>query len=505
MKRSERPIVVLGAGPAGLGAAHWLAKAGHEVVVLEKEPRVGGMGASIRIKDYVVDYGPHTFHLKKTPVTELFERLVGADTNRVRREARLWLQGKLLPFPLTLSVALTELNPLLSTRIIGDYLYERSLGRLSRPAGWKPASFEAWGVQEFGRALYQLAFGDYSEKMWGLPGGELSVKLAKQKLTGLSLRALLLDVLGLLSKDRAEKLGLSREVLYDAYPKMGIGTFFEAMAEEIRAMGGAIELSAQLQSLDIVNGQAKQVTYTANGRLSALGCEAVISSIPLAGLTRLLPASDFAMSQHAAARLAYRSLCVVHLVLDRDYFSNAHWIYLLDRQLVSNRLSEQKNLSRDSCPPGRTVVTFDITCQHGDYLWKADDSFLIGLAMHDLSVMGVHPRTVLDAFVLRAPNVYPVYSIGFEREVKTILDQLQGCGNLFSIGRHGLLLNNDMHDSIEMGFFAARTFAEGQPSGAWYGIAERYVRERLEGIVRDPIRFDHDTGAIKDREGVAVS
>jgi len=270
-------------------------------------------------------------------------------------------------------------------------------------------------------------------------------------------------------------------------------------------MGGAIELSAQLQSLDVANGQVKQVTYTANGQLSTLQCGAVISSIPLAGLTRLLPTSDFAISQQAAARLAYRSLCVVHLVLDRDYFSNAHWVYLLDRQLVSNRLSEQKNLCRDSCPPGRTVVTFDITCKHGDYIWKADDSFLIGLAMHDLSVMGVHPRTVLDAFVLRAANVYPIYSIGFEREVQMILDQLQGCGNLFSIGRHGLLLNNDMHDSIEMGFFAARAFLDGWSSPAWYQTAERYVRERLEGIVRDPIRFDRDTGGIRDREGVGVS
>ena len=42
----DKPVVVLGAGPAGLGAAYWLAKAGKKVVVIEKEPRVGGMGAS---------------------------------------------------------------------------------------------------------------------------------------------------------------------------------------------------------------------------------------------------------------------------------------------------------------------------------------------------------------------------------------------------------------------------------------------------------------------------
>lgn len=485
--QGEIPIVVLGAGPAGLGAAYWLAKARRKVIVLEKEPRVGGMGASVRIKDYVADYGPHTFHLKKTMVTELFERLAGSDVNKVRRDAKIWLYGKTLSFPLQARDALTKLNPLLSSRIVLDYLFQNCVGRFSRNG--TPMSFEEWGVQQFGHSLYRLAFGNYSEKMWGLPGNQLSVNLAQQKLVGLNLWNLILATLGLLNKERADAMGLTRENLYDAYPRYGMGTFFEALADEIHRQGGIIELSAQVQQVSVKDGRVTGVSYVVNGESRVISCDTLVSSIPLPSLCPLLPTGEFEESQSAARKLKYRSLIVVHLVLAKDQFSNAHWIYLLDPRLTSNRLSEQKNLSKDSCPPGRTMVTLDITCNQGDYLWNAEDTFPIGLAMHDLSIMGFHPRIVSDAFVLRAADVYPVYYLGFEKDMDIILNRFSECSNLFSIGRHGLLLNNDMHDSIEMGFFASQTLLENKPSRWWYETASQYVRDRLEGIVRDPIKF----------------
>jgi protoporphyrinogen oxidase len=494
VKDASLPVVILGAGPAGLGAAYWLVRAGRQVIVLEKEPRVGGMGASQRVKDYIVDYGPHTFHLKKTPVTQLFERLAGSHVNKVLRDAKVWLHGKTLPFPLRMRDALTRLSPFLSSRMVLDFIFEQTLGHLRRGKGWQPASFEEWGVQQFGRTLYTLALGNYSEKMWGLPGGELSVKLARQKLVGLSLWDLVLAALGLLNRQRADAIGLTRENLYDAYPRHGIGTFFEALAQEVRDHGGQIELATVPQQVIVDGSGVTEVVCQGNGGTQSIPCAALVSSIPLPSLGPLLPAGRFAAAQAAAARLKYRSLNVVNLVLDKDSFSNAHWTYLLDPRLISNRLSEQKNLTEDSCPPGQTVVCLDITCSRGDYLWNAEPGFLIGLAMHDLSIMGLHPRTIIDAFVLRAADVYPIYYLGFERDMDAILDQLNGCANLFSIGRHGLLLNNDMHDSIEMGFLASQVLLEGKPARDWYEIAGRYVHDRLEGVVRDPIKFELTNG-----------
>jgi phytoene desaturase len=43
----SRRVVIIGAGPGGLAAAMLLAKAGAQVTILEKQPRVGGRTSRI--------------------------------------------------------------------------------------------------------------------------------------------------------------------------------------------------------------------------------------------------------------------------------------------------------------------------------------------------------------------------------------------------------------------------------------------------------------------------
>lgn len=502
-------MVVLGAGPAGIGAAYWLSFRGSKVIVLEKEPRVGGMGASVRKGKYIADYGPHTFHLKKSVVTDVFNRFVGDDCNRVHRNAKLWLHGKTMPFPLKLTDAATNLSPLLMARIGADYAYQHSFKKFF--SGPQPAeeTFESWGIEHFGRTLYRLAFGNYSEKMWGLPGSRLSAKLAKQKLRTIDLKELVLAMIGTLSSDKADTLGLSSQNLYDAYPREGIGTFFESLSRHVEESGGRVILGAAPTSIKVSENKARSVEFTLNGNLESIECGAVLSSIPLPHLSNLLAATPFHHSLAGARNIKYRSLRCVHLVLGQDQFSDAHWIYLLDERLYANRLSEQKNLNRGSCPPGRTVVCLDYTCDFNDYIWNASDDFMIGMAMNDLKVMGLHPRVILDGFVMNAPHVYPIYSLGFEADLERVIGGLSEVANLFSYGRHGLLLNNDMHDSMEMGFMVAQMVIEGKQCRDWYTISSRYVEERLEGYVRDPIKFDPEGNpldrASEGREGSAAA
>src|SRR4029077_276690 len=63
---SKPRVVVLGAGPAGISAAWRLSERGIPVTVLERDSAVGGMGKTIKLGDYFVDYGPHTFHIRET-------------------------------------------------------------------------------------------------------------------------------------------------------------------------------------------------------------------------------------------------------------------------------------------------------------------------------------------------------------------------------------------------------------------------------------------------------
>ena len=70
-------VLIIGAGPGGLGTAMLLAKGGLDVTVLEKQPRVGGRTSAIEGDGYRFDLGP-TFFLYPQILQEIFQA-VGRD------------------------------------------------------------------------------------------------------------------------------------------------------------------------------------------------------------------------------------------------------------------------------------------------------------------------------------------------------------------------------------------------------------------------------------------
>jgi phytoene desaturase len=73
----SRRVIIIGAGPGGLATALLLAKAGVEVTILEKQPRVGGRTSLIESDGYRFDLGP-TFFLYPQILQEIFQA-VGRD------------------------------------------------------------------------------------------------------------------------------------------------------------------------------------------------------------------------------------------------------------------------------------------------------------------------------------------------------------------------------------------------------------------------------------------
>ena len=114
------PIVVLGAGPAGMSAAWRLSALGHKLVVLEKDTAVGGMGKTISVGPYSVDYGPHTFHVRETAesrrIHEAIRPFFGENPLVLTRGTRVLLRGREYVYPLEMLQVLTGVSPFLAAR-----------------------------------------------------------------------------------------------------------------------------------------------------------------------------------------------------------------------------------------------------------------------------------------------------------------------------------------------------------------------------------------------------
>ncbi len=471
-------VVILGAGPAGISAAWRLTKLGYPVTVLERDGAVGGMGRTIKVGDYSVDFGPHTFHIRETPESKEILKTItpffGEDPLTLVRGTRVLLRGKEYVYPLEMLQVLFGVSPLLSFRILFDYSMA-TLKSLIAPAK-KEDSFEEWGVRNLGRTLYDLCFGIYSERVWGLPTSQISSKQA-QRVAKLNLKNIILRTLGI----KADPATYFTKYFY---PRKGISRLYEGMANEVIAGGNTVLLNAPAVRIERDGDRASRVVYTTAAGEQTVACDILLSTLPLPTHVNMVsPPLPQPVIDHAA-KLRYRSLKLIYIALKRAQLTDYHWVYLLDEQFRVNRMSEQKNVSPDMVPADRTIVCIELSLWKDEPLWTASDEEIYKLALLDLMKMGYGvTESEVDAYyVTDIPTAYPVYELNFEDHLIPVLEGVHQMRNVMTLGRHGLFLNNSMDDNVGLGFqIADHIDQKGADGPAWVTEMLQFMKLRFAG------------------------
>jgi protoporphyrinogen oxidase len=178
-------IVVLGAGPAGLGLAYRAAGAGHRVVVVERERHVGGASASFTVAGVRVDHGSHRLHRTIAPeILAELRRLLGDDLQRRQRRGRIRLAGRWLPFPLTPVATATNLPPGFGVRAA----VEAATWWARRPHADTFAQVVRSGL---GPTMATRFYEPYARKLWGLEPDHISGEQARRRIGAAGPAALL--------------------------------------------------------------------------------------------------------------------------------------------------------------------------------------------------------------------------------------------------------------------------------------------------------------------------
>ena len=222
-------VLVLGAGPAGLTAAHALVGAGHDVTVLERDDIVGGLSRTEERDGFRFDLGGHRFYTKSPEVEALWRETLGDELLLRPRLSRIFYNGRFLDYPLSASELVRKLGPIELSRAGASYAAARL-----RPAG-PQETFEQWVTHRFGRRLYETFFESYTEKVWGVPCSELRADWAAQRIRELSFSTAVRAALR--PNAEPEATSLIRSFLY---PRRGPGQMWEAMAARVEAQGGRV-------------------------------------------------------------------------------------------------------------------------------------------------------------------------------------------------------------------------------------------------------------------------
>ena len=185
----------------------------------------------------------------------------------------------------------------------------------------KEDSLRNFYINRFGKPLYEMFFEDYTEKLWGVNPSEIPADWGAQRVKGLSLMK---AVLSALTKPFKKKDGKVETSLIEefSYPKKGPGQLYEAMADEIRALGGEIILNSRVTKIETDGHEIKSVTAEEKDGEKTYGGDVFFSTMPIkdlvCGMGSVVPEDV----RDIAVNLPYRDFMTVGLLVNKLKIKN---------------------------------------------------------------------------------------------------------------------------------------------------------------------------------------
>lgn len=476
---SKTHIVILGAGLAGLSAGYELSKAGKKVTILEKWEDVGGLARTIKVGKFSFDTGPHRWYTKSDMVNNWMLQLLDNQTIKIPRLTRIYFDKKFFYYPIKIFDAMKGIGFLKSIKSVIDYFASRMFFKITNR---KPTTLEDGYISQFGRTLYETFFKRYSEKLWGVECNEISADWIGQRTRGFNITTVLKDALFKSKKTVSFVDEFS-------YPKKGIGQLALTLSEGIKKSGGKILLNSEITQIKAKDSKIESVMINQNGQNKEITGNYFINSIAISDFINMLNPKAADKIIQVNKLLKYRDQVQIALFIKKSNITKDTWIYVHPRNLPFMRLMEMSNWSKELSPKGTTTIVFEIACNVGDPTWEKTDKELIELVTSTYieEFKYITRKDVLGGYVHRVPKEYPVYHIGYKKDVDYLLNYLGKFNNLQSIGRNGIFRYNNMDHSIEMGLYAAWNIITGEKKFdiSSVNIEREYLEEKKIETVED--------------------
>jgi protoporphyrinogen oxidase len=413
--------VVIGAGPAGIGAALLL---GEDALVLERANDAGGLSATVTLEGSVFDLGGHSFH---TPHAHVREAVFNAlPMEERRRSAWCHVSGEMIPYPFQQHFASLHDEALVA---------ECREGLAHLNGSGTARNFDEHIAMRFGPGIAKHFMRPYNEKLWGRDLTRLEAAWTSERVASAAPKFTSMQAEGKRAPLRADESV--------AYPATGgFGEIFKALASKLPN----VRYGQSVARIDT----AKEQVITQSG--DRIACRRIVSTLPLPVLLSAI--SDVpAPIVESMKRLVALPLVLLMVALDGRLESKRQRVYSAGAGFPGHKIALNHNSSNFLEELPHHGILVEVSGANSPY---SDDDALVANVIQGLEAMGLleKSRRVTATRVIRVPLGYPVPTHERAAIVEKARQWLRE-RNIETVGRFGewAYINSDeaLHRGMRVG------------------------------------------------------
>lgn len=411
--------IILGGGIAGLSTAYHLSEYNeNDYLVLEKEPKPGGLCRSIYHDGFTFDYGGHLLHLHTPYGKALIEKLLFNNLNCITRKAWIYTGESKVPYPFQSN--LYALPPQLRDKCI-----EGLIRMAEATTQDTPNNFEDWCIHSFGKGIYEAFMRPYNTKLWGCEPRTLTTEWCGKFVPTPSVDDIKDSVLKKINKE----FGYNPSFYYPK--KNGCGALIDALLIHIKN----ISTETEIIKIDILN--KKVIT---NGAI--ISYDYLVNTLPLSRFLGMVYPSPLAEMTN---KLRCQQVTVLLLAVKGEHHPFS-WIYFPDKEDPFYRVGMQSSFSSTNAPKD---------CF--SYYVELPGLITPSLSMEKTIIQAIirkglitNSNDILFYIWVKIPYAYVIYDNNRTSIVNSILKYLNSL-DCFCAGRYGLWEYSFMEKALIQG------------------------------------------------------
>ena len=412
-------IVVIGAGPTGLGAAYRLHELGYNNwEIYERNSYIGGLSASFKDdKGFTWDIGGHVLFPRYDYVSSLIDKLLGDEYLLHRRDAWIWLLNCWVPYPFQNNIRYLPKHALLECLLGLIKVYVKND---------TSSNFREWILDTFGEGIANYFMLPNNSKSWAYPLELMDKKwvTGAGSISVIDMEMVLRNVV--YEQDEID-WGANSQFKFPLHGGTGglFSRFVPYIKDHLYLCEEAIRVDVNKKA--IVFSSGKEASY-----------DILINSTPLDQfVSKMVPQNDSLLE--TVKLLKHNGVLIVGVGIRKPCPSKKCWIYFPEDNCCFYRVTYFSNYSPNNVPDPEN--SYSLMCETSYSEYKPEDKQRIIEKTID-SLVNVNLITEADknlieaTYLIQADYAYPIPTLGRDRALNAIHPYLEEKG-IYSRGRFG--------------------------------------------------------------------